>query len=104
MKFYCSYDFLIIDEFGFEKLERGERGAQRIFSVHQAKDLYRCFRGGSTGNVLDSWSVYRGLPLYPVGLELHQQLSARPATFATRSGPAINDSVGKKFIDSGSVD
>ena len=103
VNFYCSYDFLIIDELGFEKLERGERGAQRIFIVHRAKDLYCCFRCGSTGNVLDFWSAYRGLLLYPAGLKLHQQLSARPAPFASRCGPAI-DPVGKKSIDSGSFD
>jgi len=82
----------------------GERGARRVFSVHQAKDLYRCFRCGSSGNVLDFWSAYRGLPLFRAGLELHQQLSARPAPFASCCGPAINDPVGKKSIDRGSVD
>ena len=40
------------------------------FSVHQAKNIYHCFRCGSSGSVLDFWKEYRGTTLYQAALEL----------------------------------
>ncbi len=48
------------------------RSASRLrhFSVHRARNLYRCFRCGSAGNALDLWSTFRQLPLHAAALEL----------------------------------
>lgn len=63
VKFYCSYDFLIIDEFGFEKLERKEvsEAMSLLYKVIDGRN-----RRNSTGIItnvsFENWSDYLGDP------------------------------------------
>ena len=47
----------------------------RSFSVNTRRNIYRCFRCHSGGNVLDLWSAYRKLPLYAAAQELQGRLT-----------------------------
>jgi DNA primase len=47
----------------------------RSFSVHVGRHLYRCFQCGRTGNQLDLWCDYSGLPIYPAALDLCHRLN-----------------------------
>lgn len=47
----------------------------RTFSVNTRRNIYRCFRCGSGGNVLDLWSSYRKLSIYAAA----QELQSRPS-------------------------
>ncbi|MFN7333364.1 MAG: CHC2 zinc finger domain-containing protein [Planctomyces sp.] len=40
------------------------------FSIHASKNIYRCFRCGSTGNALDFWQAYRATSLHEAAKEL----------------------------------
>jgi hypothetical protein len=44
--------------------------SQWTFSVQRDRNIYRCFRCGSTGTVIDFWSAYRGLPIYAAANDL----------------------------------
>ena len=44
--------------------------SQWTFSVERDRNIYRCFRCGSAGSVIDFWSAYRGLPVYDAAKEL----------------------------------
>ena len=41
----------------------GHRVKDRTFSIHVTKNVYRCFRCGSSGGVLDFWRTYRATTL-----------------------------------------
>lgn len=43
---------------------------ERDFSVHIERNIYQCFRCGSSGSVLDFWSAYRGTTLHEAAKEL----------------------------------
>lgn len=47
----------------------------RTFSVNTRRNIYRCFRCGSSGNALDLWSTYRKLSLYTAAQEIQSRLS-----------------------------
>jgi hypothetical protein len=47
----------------------------RTFSVNTQRNIYRCFRCGSSGNALDLWSSYRKLSLYAAAQEIQSRLS-----------------------------
>ena len=53
----------------------GRSGKHREFSIHDAKNIYRCFRCGAAGNALDFWQAYRNTTLYAAAIELQQFLS-----------------------------
>jgi len=42
----------------------------RSFSVHMEKNIYQCFRCGSSGNVIDFWQEYRSTTHYEAAKEL----------------------------------
>ena len=44
--------------------------SQWTFSVQRDRNIYRCFRCGSRGNVIDFWSAYRQLTIYEAANEL----------------------------------
>ena len=49
--------------------------SDRPFSVNTRRNIYRCFRCGSSGNALDLWSAYRELSLYAAAQEIKSRLS-----------------------------
>lgn len=40
------------------------------FSVNTRRNIYRCFRCGSQGNVIDFWKSYSKLPIHEAAQEL----------------------------------
>ncbi len=50
----------------------GRSGEYRALSIHDAKNVYRCFRCGSAGNALDFWQAYRNTTLHTAAIELLQ--------------------------------
>lgn len=48
--------------------------SQWTFSVQSDRNIYRCFRCGSEGSVLDLWSAYRRLTIYEVAKELSSKM------------------------------
>lgn len=40
------------------------------FSVQRDRNIYRCFRCGSEGSVIDFWSAYSGLPIFAAAKDL----------------------------------
>lgn len=44
--------------------------SSRTFSVHLARQIYRCFGCDSHGNPLDLWAAFRGLPLHAAAVDL----------------------------------
>jgi len=48
--------------------------SSRTFSVNTRRNIYRCFRCGSSGNALDLWSSYRKLPIYAAAQEIQSRL------------------------------
>ena len=49
-------------------------GAERTFSVHLGKDVFRCFHADCAvkGNVLDLWAALHRLPLYEAAVHLSE--------------------------------
>lgn len=47
----------------------------RSFSVNTRRNIYRCFRCGSSGNALDLWSSYRKLSNYTAAQEIKNRLN-----------------------------
>ena len=47
------------------------------YSVQRDRNIYRCFRCGSEGSVIDFWSTYRMLTIYDAAKELSTQLSTK---------------------------
>jgi DNA primase len=47
------------------------------FSVEQARNIYRCFRCGSSGSVIDFWSSYCKVPIWVAATELNDQHMGR---------------------------
>ena len=45
------------------------------FSVNTGRNLYRCFRCGSQGNVIDFWMSYSKLPIHEAAQELMARTS-----------------------------
>jgi DNA primase len=52
--------------------------SSRLFSVHLARQVYRCFQCGSRGNALDLWAAACQLPLHRAALALCQTLHLVP--------------------------
>ena len=50
----------------------GRSGEHRAFSIHDTKNLYRCFRCGAAGNALDFWQAYRNTTLHAAAIEIQQ--------------------------------
>jgi DNA primase len=46
----------------------------RSFAAHLGKNVYRCFRCGAAGNVLDLWVALTGQTLHSTVLDLCQRL------------------------------
>ena len=44
--------------------------SQWTFSVQGDRNIYRCFRCGSAGSVIDFWSAFRMLTIHEVATEL----------------------------------
>jgi hypothetical protein len=59
----------------YQQSNAGREGAERAFSIHAAKNVYRCFHCGSKGNALDFWRSYRNTTLNQAAIELHQILA-----------------------------
>ena len=51
--------------------------SQRTFSVQRDRNIYRCFRCGSAGSVIDFWSAYRELPIHEAAKQLSPKLNNR---------------------------
>jgi DNA primase len=51
------------------------RQSQRTFSVQRERNIYRCFRCGSQGSVIDFWSAHRSLTTYDAAKELSTKLN-----------------------------
>ena len=67
--------------------ESGTKTTKRSFSVHVGKNVYRCFRCGSQGNVLDFWSSYRRQPLWESARELARHLESSNPTCVANTPP-----------------
>jgi DNA primase len=52
--------------------------SRRCFSVHLARQVYRCFACHSCGNALDLWVAACGLPLHDAALALCQAADLTP--------------------------
>jgi DNA primase len=46
----------------------------RIFSVHLARNAFRCFKCGSSGNQLDLWAAVRKTTLHAATIDLCRRL------------------------------
>jgi hypothetical protein len=55
-------------------LHSPQRGGSRSFSAHLARNAYRCFRCGSTGNQLDLWAAATAQPLHQAAMDLCAKL------------------------------
>ena len=53
-------------------------GDRRCFSVHVDRGVFRCFGCGASGNALDLWIQWQGLPLYESALALCHALGIAP--------------------------
>ena len=53
----------------------------RTFSVHEGKNVYRCFGCQSTGTVLDFWQAYRQIPLHAAAIELQRYAETSNSTW-----------------------
>jgi len=51
-----------------------ESPKSRIFSVHLARNAFRCFKCGSSGNQLDLWAAVRKTDLYAAAIDLCHRL------------------------------
>ena len=47
------------------------------FSVNTRRNIYRCFRCGSQGNVIDFWKSYSKLPIHAAAQQLMARTSRR---------------------------
>ena len=52
----------------------GSKSSKRSFSVHTGKNVYRCFRCGSAGTVLDFWQAFGGKSLRDSAIEMAEKL------------------------------
>jgi DNA primase len=52
-----------------------QRAGSRSFSAHLARNAYRCFHCGSSGNQLDLWAAATGQPLYQAAIDLCDKLN-----------------------------
>ena len=50
----------------------GTKGKDRSLSIQPSKNMYRCFRCGSSGNALDFWQAYRATTLHDAAKELNE--------------------------------
>ena len=57
------------------RVETPSPNVDRTFSVNTRRNIFRCFRCGSSGNVLDLWSSYRKLSIYAAAQEIQSRLS-----------------------------
>ena len=62
---------------------------ERYFSVHVEKNIYHCFRCGSSGSVLDFWKEHRGTTLHEAAkaLATTSQLEIKQPQNGTGSTP-----------------
>ena len=51
-------------------IQRTDRRFNATFSLHVGRNIYRCFRCGSQGGVIDFWSAYRGQSIAEAAQEL----------------------------------
>ena len=58
----------------------GSKAAKRCFSMHLGKNVYRCFKCGRSGNVLDFWHAYSGKSLRESAIEMVEQLKTSNRT------------------------
>ena len=71
-----------------------KRPGSRSFSAHLARNAYRCFHCGSSGNQLDLWAAATGQPLHQAAIDLCAKLNCpvpwlpRRQTGRTKSAPA----------------
>jgi DNA primase len=49
--------------------------SQWTLSIQRERNIYRCFRCGSAGSVIDFWSAYRMLTIHESAMELSIKLS-----------------------------
>ena len=55
-------------------VHRSDRRRSRSFSAHLERQVYRCFRCGSSGNQLDLYAAAKGLSIFAAAVELCEQL------------------------------
>jgi hypothetical protein len=51
-------------------IQRIDRPSHSTFSLHGSRNIYRCFRCGSQGGVIDFWAAYRGQTIAAAAQEL----------------------------------
>lgn len=65
--------------------------SQQTFSVQRDRNIYRCFRCGSAGSVIDFWSAYRMLTIYEVAKELSSKINGHQRSQTSNSTDGITD-------------
>ena len=73
-------------------VHRSKSKQSRSFAVNVAKNAFRCFSCGASGNQLDLWAAARQLPLYEATLDLCQRLDEEVPVAATGPEPKRADS------------
>jgi len=55
-------------------LHRSQSPTSRVFAVHLDKQVYYCFRCGTSGNALDLWAAWTRQSFYAAVLDLYTRL------------------------------
>jgi DNA primase len=75
-------------------LHESRSPTSRSFAAHVGKNVYRCFRCGKAGNVLDFWVDWTRQNLHAAVLDLCQRLGQEVpwlSSAKTHKGEAMND-------------
>lgn len=65
--------------------------SQQTFSVHRDRNIYRCFRCGSAGSVIDFWSAYRMLTIYKAAEELSFKINSHQRSQTSNPTDGMTD-------------
>jgi DNA primase len=63
--------------------------SQWTLSVQRDRNIYRCFRCGSAGSVIDFWSAYRKLTIYEAAKELSSKMNSHQRSQTSNPTNAI---------------
>ena len=65
--------------------------SQWTFSVQRDRNIYRCFRCGSEGSVIDFWSAYHSMTIYDVAKELSSKINSHQPSKTSNPTDGITD-------------